>query len=83
MKYFDDFYNVAEKLCAKKNSKKTNQPEPIEAFFQAFKIHACPGEPLRIKFRFADWEKNEVSKFPQNNILLWMPSIITTYGSKK
>ena len=29
MKYFDDFSNVAEKLCAKKkNSKKTNQLEP-------------------------------------------------------
>ena len=81
MKYFDDFHSVAEKLCAKKiNYRRTHR---LKQFFQAFKIHACPGEPLRVKFRFSDWEKNEVSKFPQNNILLWMPSTITTYGSKK
>ena len=42
MKYFDDFHSVAEKLCAKKNSKKTNQLEPIEAIFSSIQNTCMP-----------------------------------------
>ena len=46
-------FKMLLKNFAPKKKIKSTIVEPIEAIFQAFKIHACPGEPLIIKFKLS------------------------------
>ena len=78
------FQMLLKNFAQKKNSKKTNQLEPIEAIFSSIQNTCMPWGTSENQIQVCRvGKKNEVSKFPQNHILLWMPSIITTYGSKK
>ena len=42
MKYFDDFSNVAEKLCAKKKLQKNKSTRTIEAIFSSIQNTFMP-----------------------------------------